>query len=544
MTKDELISRLNGTEWTDFEVKEAKSELPKNIADSVSAFANTQGGWIVLGVRQEGKHFAVVGVDNAEKLEQDFISSLRNQSKYNTLISSRQQKYDIDGHTILAFYIYASDLKPVYFGGTIRNTFVRHGSGDQRATEAEVNAMFRDQQYGLKSEQSIADTSMDMLSLESLGSFRSYVFKQPIVPLNENCTNEEFCRALKIIDDKGLLTYSGLLMFGQRIYVRDHVPTFCLDYIEIPGRSLEEADTRYDYRMPEQANIWDSFVIMQRRLATVIQRPFALDAQGLIEVGDNRYFEVAREALANMVMHADYFSSFRSCVHVFTDRVEFQNGGSLPIPAEQMLGQFYTNPRNPSIAQMFRVAHIAENAGFGMTKLRSWTKLTGGRTQLTSQWLYTCFIMYLDQDIVESREKALQKIREKTGENSTLKTPQKSIQKTEDGIVENITENQTDNQTNTTQKTMEKTREKSTQKTREKSIQKTTQKSIQKSIQKTAQRVIECIQRNPDITTQQIAIDLGLTRVAIAKQIRKLQLQGIIRRVGPDKGGHWEIISK
>ena len=102
MTKAELIARLQDIEWDDFEVKTAKSELPKNVAESVSAFANTQGGWIVLGVRQEGKHFEIQGVDNAEKLEQDFISSLRNQSKYNTLIASKQKKYNIDGNTVLA----------------------------------------------------------------------------------------------------------------------------------------------------------------------------------------------------------------------------------------------------------------------------------------------------------------------------------------------------------------------------------------------------------------------------------------------------------
>ena len=72
MTKEELIDRINDIEWEDFEAKEAKSELPKNIWETVSAFANTSGGWIVLGIKQNGKKFEISGVDNAEKLEQDF----------------------------------------------------------------------------------------------------------------------------------------------------------------------------------------------------------------------------------------------------------------------------------------------------------------------------------------------------------------------------------------------------------------------------------------------------------------------------------------
>jgi len=497
MTKDELLARLQDIEWDDFEVKSAKSELPKNIAESVSAFANTQGGWIILGVRQEGRHFEVQGVDNAEKLEQDFISSLRNQSKYSTLISCKQQKYVIDGHVVLAFYIFSSDLKPVYFGGTLYNTFVRKGSGDQRATETEVNAMLRDQQYGIRSEQSISGTSIDMLSVESLNSFRSYVFKQPIVPLNEDCSKEDFCRALKIIDKDGFLTYAGLLMFGQRLYVRDYVPTFCLDHIEIPGNSLDEANTRYDYRMPEQANIWDSFVIMQRRLATAIQRPFALDTQGLIEVGDNRYFEVAREALANMVMHADYFSSFRSCVHVFTNRIEFLNAGSLPIPIEQMIGQFYTNPRNPSIAQMFRVAHIAENAGFGMNKLRSWTKLTGGKTEFVSQRFFTSFSLFFGNatefvDIEHKTENVL---------NNVLKN-----------VADKLTERQ---------------------------------RLIVKCLVSTSKRnVLKNVLENTSETSASLAKHFQVNERTIRRDLKILQSVGIVRHAGPDNGGHWEIIEQ
>ena len=77
MTKEELIGRLQDIEWDDFEVKEAKSALPKNIWETVSAFANTSGGWIVLGVKQNGKVFEIQGVENIEKLEQDFAGAVR-----------------------------------------------------------------------------------------------------------------------------------------------------------------------------------------------------------------------------------------------------------------------------------------------------------------------------------------------------------------------------------------------------------------------------------------------------------------------------------
>jgi predicted HTH transcriptional regulator len=75
-----------------------------------------------------------------------------------------------------------------------------------------------------------------------------------------------------------------------------------------------------------------------------------------------------------------------------------------------------------------------------------------------------------------------------------------------------------------------------------KSSQKTSQKSSQKTQQKTSQKIIELIREDADITTQKMADNIGISRRAVAKAIAKLQAEGIIRRVGPDKGGHWEVI--
>lgn len=60
--------------------------------------------------------------------------------------------------------------------------------------------------------------------------------------------------------------------------------------------------------------------------------------------------------------------------------------------------------------------------------------------------------------------------------------------------------------------------------------------------QKTRQKIIELIKGNEEISTEELAEMCGLTRDGINYQIRKLKQQGIIRRIGPDKGGHWEIV--
>lgn len=50
------------------------------------------------------------------------------------------------------------------------------------------------------------------------------------------------------------------------------------------------------------------------------------------------------------------------------------------------------------------------------------------------------------------------------------------------------------------------------------------------------------IKENPTITTHEMASLIGIDRRNVSRSIKKLQENGIVRRVGPDKGGHWEVI--
>ena len=67
-------------------------------------------------------------------------------------------------------------------------------------------------------------------------------------------------------------------------------------------------------------------------------------------------------------------------------------------------------------------------------------------------------------------------------------------------------------------------------------------KSSQKSSQKTEEIILELIQKDPYITADQLGDIIGITRRAIVKQINKLKEQGRLKRIGPDKGGSWEVL--
>ena len=61
--------------------------------------------------------------------------------------------------------------------------------------------------------------------------------------------------------------------------------------------------------------------------------------------------------------------------------------------------------------------------------------------------------------------------------------------------------------------------------------------------QKTTQKIIELIKDNNEISIEEIAQKCGIKRDGVNYHIKRLKLKGILRRVGGDKGDHWEILS-
>ena len=201
MTKEELLRRLNDIEWEDFEVKEATGGIPKSMWETVSAFSNTAGGWIILGVRERkgegGNSYLVSGISNVEKMEQDIITTLRSRSKFNTVISSRVYRYTIEDKAVLALEVPMSPHRPVAIKST-GEVYIRTGSGDVLASDLEVDAIVRDCAFGSRSEQEVEGTCFEDVNLESLASYRSYLRDYNRSLSYPNLDDESFCKKINV----------------------------------------------------------------------------------------------------------------------------------------------------------------------------------------------------------------------------------------------------------------------------------------------------------------------------------------------------------
>lgn len=481
MTKDELLKRLNGIEWNDFEIKEAKNEVPKTAWETVSAFSNSFGGWIVFGVkekRSEGKStYEIQGVDQPEKIEQDFVTVLRSNGKFNQRISVQTAKFEIDGKTVLAFYIPMSEYKPVYIS-VPTNTYIRLGSGDQRATEYEVRAMQRDQAFGKKSNEAVFGSCFDDINQGSFHDYRSYLKAfNPELSYN-TLSDTEFAVKTGVMLN-GLLTVGGLLMFGNIDAILRYNPDFLIDYIEIPGTSIQDATTRYTFRIPEQENIWEYYKVIFNRLRTRIDNPYSPRPDG-IAPDDNTRLYCVREALVNMLAHADYFSEIHSTIRAFDTSIQFQNPGSFPVNLK-ILGQtIVSQPRNPNILRFFKLARLSENGGYGIDKILNWKELTG------------CAVT-IDSDITKSEVRFELPI----NVNQRQSTPKSTPKSTPNGV----------NDVNSP----------------------------------LAIAVMALIVANNSISIAEIASSTGKSRRNIDRVIESLKKLGKLTRVGSARSGSWKV---
>ena len=66
-------------------------------------------------------------------------------------------------------------------------------------------------------------------------------------------------------------------------------------------------------------------------------------------------------------------------------------------------------------------------------------------------------------------------------------------------------------------------------------------KVVRKGCQKTSGKLTELLRAQPHLTQVGMAAALGISRQAVQKHIARLKSAGRLRRIGPDKGGHWEI---
>lgn len=479
------------------ECKKAQNNVPNSVWDTYSAFANTYGGTILLGVfedtieKDREKRFTITGVDDADKIRKDLWNTINSHEKVNINLLHDEdiQTVNVDGKNVIVINVPRADytIRPIYINNNLsRGTFKRNHEGDYHCREHELRMMMRDANEVGNDNLFLEYYTMDDIDIPTLEGYRIMFRMDNPDHVWNNLDHKDFLMQLGgyIVNRKeGTegLTMAGLLMFGKGLPVRDRFDNLRMDYID---KSNLIGDQRYSDRITYDGrwenNLFNFIRIVIPRLTRDLPRPFKME--GVIRNDDTPQHKAVREAMTNAIIHADLMINGILKVEKYDDRFVLTNPGLLKLPIEQIYAGGESKARNQRMQAMLRMIGYGENLGSGFPLILSaWNE---------KHWL--------KPELIEQPE--LMQVKLILHIEDKVEKPFVSQDNLKNGI-----------------------------------------KDGTKEITERQRKIIESVIQNDTITTSVLTQKIGISQRTLMRELSSLQEKGILFREGGRKNGRWII---
>jgi len=348
MKIEELKSLIHKGENKTLEFKERfKDEILKTI----SAFANSSGGTLLVGVKDNGE---ICGITLKDKAYQDIISKVLNR----TGITPEFEKVEVDDGVVLAITVKKSQI-PIAFDGRY---YKRVGNTTRVMNFDELKQFFqRDLRFERLNDR---DFSFEEIDSETVYRFITRANNNGrLTVLNKNSAIEEIFSQLSLMEN-GRINNAAMLLFGknpQRYFDTARVRILHLkDNITIIGDKWASG------------NLFNQYFDTEEAIKSYINVRYEIKGMERTDIWDYP-LEAIREAVANALLHRDYFKPVTTQIKVFDDKIWFFNPGSLSEDwtIKRLLGLHSSEPRNPIMFNIFYLAGLVESVGSGMGRILS-----------------------------------------------------------------------------------------------------------------------------------------------------------------------------
>ena len=355
------------TENNRIEAKKALGGLPHSIWETYSAFANTMGGLLLLGVEEHSdKSLHPVDLPDPEGLRDEFWAMVNDPgvASVNILSPADISIETVEEKRILVIHVPRAEraYQPVYVEGNPLNTYRRKGEGDCRCSREELQAMVRDADERSQDLRVWEHLEPGILDSTSVRAYRDAMVRiRPGHPwhLLDDTAFLQKAGALGI-DRGGRLhpTSAGLLMFGCEPDIVLAFPRFFLDYRE---------ETDPEYRIFSSSGEWSGGIFDFYSLVCTRLMPELADRYSE-DIG-----EAVRESIVNSLVNADYRGSGGLNVVLETGGITVSNPGSFRIGIAEARTGGLSDPRNGALLKMFSLIDAGKHAGSGIPGiLRVW----------------------------------------------------------------------------------------------------------------------------------------------------------------------------
>lgn len=404
MELTEIVARLRatGVEFEDVEVKRAAGGLPQSLTNTMSAFANTRGGLIILGL-DEASGFAATGVDNPAALRDELATVAR--SKLTPALSPSIDIAQVDEKTLVV-----ADIEPlppsqqpcyVTARGLYNGAFVRVGDSDQRLTSYEIDRLRENAGQPRWDEDPVVQATMKDLDRSATLHLIETATRNSPRALGGLSEQESLTRLGVLVphDERLVPSLAGLLSVGR--YPQQFFPQLMITLAVYPNsdptlpgaRGVRFLDS-VTVAGPIPTMVTDTLYAVQRNLQ-VASRIVGAGREELWEIEP----EVIREAVVNALMHRDYSPQSRGTqiqVEIFPDRLTVTSpGGLFGNVRLETLGEARTSSsRNARLAALLQEAGdpvtgrpVSENRGSGISMMISSVRRDTGLVPLFASTL-------------------------------------------------------------------------------------------------------------------------------------------------------------
>ncbi|MBN2002871.1 MAG: putative DNA binding domain-containing protein [Anaerolineae bacterium] len=369
MDRLELYEMIAGGEDSLTEFKRDVSQR-SDFAGEMIAFANTEGGQILVGVADDGM---IVGVSDPQRTEETLMNIARDNCT--PPLTPVIERVATDEGVVLVVYVPRRVAEP--HENNSGQCYIRVGSTKRLVTAKERARLL--QQAGLVhyDEIPVPRTEFTDLDLDVFGEYYRRIYNTPLekadVPLPRMLENMRFI--VRDIENVSRLSLAGLLLFGKR--PQEFVRYARISAVRWQGISAGEVIVdrqEIEGRLPQQIEQAESFVVRNTFLETRIE--------GMRQTDRAQYPIAAfREAIVNAVAHRDYsLEGAQTLLYIFDDRIEIRSPGILPNSVTlDNIRTHYSKPRNDTIARVLFNLGYVNVIGSGVPRIINLMRANTGR---------------------------------------------------------------------------------------------------------------------------------------------------------------------
>ncbi|MCL2482145.1 MAG: putative DNA binding domain-containing protein [Propionibacteriaceae bacterium] len=383
---NEAMSRIRaaGTDLLDVEVKKAAGGPPKSLPETVSAFANTDGGLLILGI-DEKAGFIPVGVD-PKPLAVALAGACHDAVEPS--IRAEIDIVDVDGVTVAAAFVPAlsSAHRPCYVRaqGIERGSYLRGHDGDRHLSTYEIHALFAEHGQPKDDVVPVPDATMGDFdpTLVTRLVERLRRTRGPVFATQDETTILRMVGALTPNPDADQPTLAGMLCLG--FYPQQFFPQLNITFVSYPtvdGRPLADG-TRFLDNQAVDGPIPLMVEIAEQVLIRNMTRRAVIDGGGREDVLEYP-LPAFRELIVNAIMHRDYFALAHGSqirIEQYPDRLDITSPGGLfgVVNAIVLTHTPITASRNATLCRLLEdiempnsTRTVAENRGTGLITVSS-----------------------------------------------------------------------------------------------------------------------------------------------------------------------------